>query len=98
MLQERPFSFSNDEAKTYTLRSYRHTDSTAMRQIRFSCDDVEDAGHWKRVSVMCRAYDSADCVVEPASKEQVRSAVQGGWRCVSSSCLPTPTPQKTFRV
>ena len=45
---------------------------------------------------MCRTYDSAYCVVELASKEQVRCAVQGGWRCVASACFPTPAAQTSL--
>ena len=96
MLVEPPFTLSIDEAKTFTLYSYRHVYNTAMRQPRFTCDDIEDAGHWKRGRANCRTYDSADCIVELASKEHVRSAMQGGWRCVSSACLPTPAPQPSL--
>ena len=33
---------------------------------------------------MCRTYDSAECVDELASKEQVRSCVEVGWRCTTA--------------
>ena len=62
--------------------------------MRFRCDDTDDAVHWKRGAVVCRTFDSADRVVELVSKEQVHSAVQGGWRCGSSLCLPNPAPQQ----
>ena len=65
-----------------------------MRQSVSVLTILTNAGHWRRGSVMCRTYDSADCVVELTSKEQVRSAVQGGWQCVASSCLPSLAPQK----
>ena len=63
ILQQLPFLLSDDEVNTSTLHTYRHMHTTAMRQTRFSCDDIEDAGHWMQVSVMCGTYDSADCVV-----------------------------------
>ena len=49
-----------------------------MRQLRFVYDDFHDARHWKRSSALCRTLDSADWVVDVASKKQVRSALQAG--------------------
>ena len=49
MHAEPPVSLSINEAKTDTLHRYRHVYDSAMRHLRFSCDDIEDAGHWKRV-------------------------------------------------
>ena len=38
---------------------------------------------------MYPTYDSADCVVELASKGKE-------WRCAASACLPTPVPQTSL--
>ena len=92
LLARAPFSLPVAQAASYSLHGFRHVYSTAMRQLRFRAEDIEDAGHWTRGSAMTRVYDAEDCVAELSAKEQVRSAVALGWRRVQAACLPNPSP------
>eukprot|EP00959_Pyramimonas_sp_CCMP1952_P423569 8872781-Pyramimonas_sp.AAC.1 len=41
---------------------------------------------------MALTHGSAECVLEPSTKESVRLAVASGWRKVDAACLPNPIP------
>ena len=92
MLVQSPFNLTKEQAATFTVHGFRHVYNTAMRQMNIRTDNIEDAGHWKRGSAMALTYDSAECVLELSTKENVRLAVAAGWRRVDAACLPNPVP------
>ena len=92
LMAKQPFQMPAAVAATFGLHGFRHVYTTAMRQLDLPQEDIDDAGHWRRGSEMVRTYDSASCVHELQAKEKVRTAVEMGWRRVSSACLPQPSP------
>ena len=81
MIAEPPFCLNMEEARTYTLHNYRYVYNTAMRHMRFSCVDTEDAGHWK------------PCVEHSTLLNLfIRNRCDRGWRRVPPACLPTHAP------
>ena len=92
LLQRPPFNMHADRANTYTLHGFRHIYTTAMRQLNFPTDQINDAGHWRQGSGMPRVYDAAEATAELTTKDRVRCAVAAGWRRSSAGCLPAPSP------
>ena len=92
LLGRPPFSLPQATVKQYTLHGFRHIYTTAMRQLNFPADQIDDAGHWRRGSDMPRVYDAAEATSELVAKDKVRCAIAAGWRRSSPGCLPPPSP------
>ena len=92
LLQRPPFSLQPDAAKQFTLHGFRHIYTTAMRQMSFATDAINDAGHWRVGSEMPRIYDASEATNELVAKDKVRCAVALGWRRAAPGTIPLPPP------
>ena len=78
LLQLRPFEYTIETAKSFTLHGFRHIYTTSLRQLNFPDVVIDDAGHWKRDSGMPRVYDAAEATTELVAKNKVRCAIASG--------------------